>query len=80
VPIMTLQIKFTEAERALLRKLAAKNKLSEADYLRVCMIMDGVMDGDRDAIKITAGRIREKVGRKVAGLLGFDFKNAPVKA
>lgn len=80
MPILKLQIKFTDEERALLKKLAAKNDMTEADYLRVCMIMDGVLEGDRDAIKITAGRLREKVGRRVADLLGMTFTDAPVKA
>jgi hypothetical protein len=38
--------------------MAAKNNLTQADYLLVCMIMDGVLDGDRDAIKISADRLR----------------------
>lgn len=80
MPILRLQIKFTDKERALLRKLAAKNDMTEADYLRTCMIVDGVYSGDPDAIKITAGRIREKVARKVAGLLGFEVTDAPIKA
>ncbi len=60
MPVEVFGIKFTEEERALLRKRAKIEKLSEADYLRVCMIVDAVMAGDRDAIKITAGRLREK--------------------
>ena len=43
-----------------MRKRAKIEKLSEADYLRICMIVDAVLAGDRDAIKITAGRLREK--------------------
>jgi len=58
-------IKFTEEERALLRKRARIEKMSEADYLRVCMIVDAMLAGDRDAIKITAGRLREKFVARV---------------
>lgn len=80
MPICQLAIKFTEDERALLRKRAAKQKMSEADYLRVCMIFDSVMDGDSLALKITAGRMREKVGRRLAQVLGFEVTDVPVKA
>lgn len=80
MPICQLAIKFTEDERALLRKRAAKEKMTEADYLRVCMIMDSVMDGDPLAFKITGRNLREKVGRRVADLLGFQVSDAPVKA
>lgn len=77
MPILRLQIKFTDEERALLQKLAAKDGMTEADYLRVCMLMDGVMGGDRDAIRIMAGKLREKVAAKMASLLRTD---APSKA
>jgi hypothetical protein len=60
MPVEVLAIKFTEEERALLRRRAKKEKLSEADYLRVCMIMDSMISGDRGALKIMAGRLREK--------------------
>ncbi len=81
MPIMKLQIKFTDEERALLQEMAERNGMTEADYLRVCMIVDGVMSGNKQAIKITAGRLREKVGRRVADLLGLRFEqDAPSKA
>jgi hypothetical protein len=80
VPILQLAIKFTEAERALLRKRSVKLDMSEADVLRVCMVMDAMMDGDKDAFKITAGRLREKVGKRLADLVEYRPQDAPVKA
>jgi hypothetical protein len=73
-------LKLTEEERALLAKLATKRNMTEADYLRVCMVMDGVMDGDKDAVKIVGGKLRDVVGKRISELCGFDFKDAPVKA
>jgi len=73
MPIETLQIKFTDAERALLRKRSKALNMPEADVLRVCMICDAVLDGDRDAMRITTGRLREKVALKVASVLKLNF-------
>lgn len=72
MPRIMITLKLTEDERALLAKAAKANDMTEADYLRVCMIMDRVMDGDPLAIKITAGNLREKVARRVAAMLGMD--------
>lgn len=79
MPIIQVNVKLTADERALLAKGAKANDMTEADYLRVCMIMDRVMDGDPLAIKVTAGRIREKVRRKVTELLGGEL-NLSAKA
>jgi hypothetical protein len=80
MPRIMVNMKLTEEERALLAKRAVVLQMTEADYLRVCMLVDSVLDGDRDAVRIVGGNLREKVGRRVANLLGFEFKNAPVKA
>ena len=80
MPRVMVNFKFTDDERALLTKGAKANDLSEADYLRVCMVMDRVMSGDALAIKIAGGALSRVVGQRVAAILGLDFKNAPVKA
>lgn len=79
MPILTLQIKFTEDERALLRKRAKVLNLPEADVLRVSMICDAIVDGDRDAWKIGAGRLKAAVTARLSELVkGTEV--APVKA
>lgn len=71
MPRVVVNFKFTEDERLLLAKGAKANKMTEADYLRVCLIMDRFMSADPLAMKITAGHLREKVGRRVAEMCGF---------
>jgi hypothetical protein len=80
MPIETLQIRFTDEERALLRKRSKVLNMPEADVLRVCMICDAVLDGDRDAWRISTGKLREKVAMKVASALKLSFGDAPAKA
>jgi hypothetical protein len=60
MPTLMFNIKFTDEERAILRRQAKKSKSTEADHLRVCMLVDAVVEGDMQAIKLTAGRMREK--------------------
>ena len=60
MPTVLFSIKFTEEERAILRRQAKANDMTEADYLRVCMLVDAVAMGDVQALKLTAGRLREK--------------------
>lgn len=80
MPRIMVAMKLTEDERKLLSKAAKANSMTEADYLRVCMIMDRVMDADPLAMKIAGAALRVKVGQRVASLLGFKFEDAPVKA
>ena len=74
MPRIMVTMKLTDEERALLSKLSDNNRMTEADYLRVCMLVDGVMSGDRDALRIAGGQLREKVARRVSALLGFGLE------
>lgn len=74
MPISQFSIKFTSEERALLRKQAAKRGLSEADCLRVCLVVDSVMDGDPLAVKITVGRVRDLARRRMSELFGLGLQ------
>ena len=65
MPVVQFNIKFSDAERELLRKRARAEKMGEADYLRLCMIMDSVMSGDVDALKIVGGKLREKAAEGI---------------
>jgi hypothetical protein len=80
MPRIMVAMKLTEAEKALLEKRVQVSKMTMSDYLRVCMLVDSVMDGDKDAIKLMAGNLRAKVTQRLVSLLGFDEKDVPVKA
>jgi hypothetical protein len=73
-------MKLTEDERRLLAKGAKANDMTEADYLRICMIMDRVMSADPLAVKIASGALREKVGQRVAEVLGFKIVGNTLQA
>jgi hypothetical protein len=76
MPRIMVNMRLTEDERDLLAKAAKANDVSESDYLRICMLMDRVMDADPLALKICAGKLREKVGRRVAEVLGLKVTEA----
>ena len=60
MPIVQINVKLTDEERALLAKRAKRQKLSEADYLRFAMSFEAFSAGDPDAVKILGGRLRAK--------------------
>ena len=66
MPILRFEIRFSEAERALLAKRAKKAHMSEAELLRVCMVMDAVLEGDRDALGIAFVRARDKAYKRLS--------------
>jgi hypothetical protein len=70
MPVIGFNIKFSEAERALLAKRAKKEEMTEADYLRLCMLMDAMMAGDPAAVKIFGGKLREKFLARVQRWMG----------
>jgi hypothetical protein len=74
-----VNMRLTDAERALLKRRAESENLTEADYLRVCMLMDSLMSGDYGAAKIFGEKVRSKLFEKV-GLGGDRLKNALSKA
>jgi hypothetical protein len=65
MPVVAFNIKFSEAERALLAKRAKAEHMTEADYLRMCMIMDSVVSGDVDALKLIGTKLRDTVAEGV---------------
>lgn len=64
------QIRFTKAEREVLRRRAKKEGVTEADHLRMCMMMDAIVCGDIQAMGELGDRIREKVVERVMGVAG----------
>jgi hypothetical protein len=65
----TFGIRLSDAERALLKKGARALAMNEADYLRVCMVLERLSVGDLDAMKILGGRLREEIGGKLGKLV-----------
>ncbi len=62
-------IRLTTEEKALLEKRAKKERMTESDYLRVCMVMDSVISGDVDALKLVGQGLSEKLADRVRALI-----------
>ncbi|MFB3924405.1 MAG: hypothetical protein ACE145_22005 [Terriglobia bacterium] len=62
-------IRLTAEEKTLLERRAKKEKMTESDYLRVCMVMDSVISGDVDALKIVGQSLSEKLADRVRALV-----------
>jgi hypothetical protein len=65
LPVVQVNIKLTDAEFEVLERRAKKEKVTPADHLRVCMLVDAVVSGDVGAFKITGQRMREKFVRRL---------------
>lgn len=55
-----MQFKVTPAERSLIEKCARKQDMSVSEYVRACLLMEMVLDGEMQAIKIVASTIGRK--------------------
>ncbi len=72
---LPLLVKFTERERGIVRRAAAREKCSEADYIRSAIVVDAVICGDLKAIALVSERLREKLlSRLRLGRLGEAVK------
>jgi hypothetical protein len=65
MPRIMVTMKLTEDERVLLARRAEKEGLTEADYLRMCMLMDSLMSGDFAAAKIFGQKVKTKLAEKM---------------
>ena len=63
-----MQFKVTPEERRVIENRAGKEKVSVSDYVRGCVLMEMILDGDFEALKIVA----REVGRKT--LMGMRKK------
>jgi hypothetical protein len=79
MPRVMVAIQMTNEEKALLDKRAEHHGQTIGEYLRVCVLMDGVMDLDVDALKIAKHRAKAKVGERLSKLLGVDVTDALIK-
>ncbi len=55
-----MQFKMTPQERTLVEKCAKKQGMSVSEYVRACLLMEMVLDGELQAIKIVATTIGRK--------------------
>jgi hypothetical protein len=55
-----MQFKVTPQERVLIEKCAKKQDMSVSEYVRACLLMEMVLDGELQAIKIVATTIGRK--------------------
>lgn len=56
----TLQFKVTESERKLIEKCAEAEDTTVSKFVRGCVLMSLVVDGNPEAIKIVAKEVGEK--------------------
>lgn len=60
-----VQVRFSEAEKRLIDKAAAKEGLNISDYVRMVVFTDMSMFGPREIWKATIENISYKVARKI---------------
>ena len=60
-----MQFKVTPEERKLIEKVARKQGCSVSEYVRSAVIMDMVLEGEVDAMKVVV----ESIGRKAVQVL-----------
>lgn len=60
-----VQVRFSEEEKRLLDKAAAKEGLNISDYVRMVVFADMSMFGPREIWKVTIENISYKVARKI---------------
>ena len=77
MPTVRYELKFTDKERALVARRAKAAGMSEADLLRVEVVMGAMLDGDKEAFGIAFERIKEKVHARMRAILEKVDKEVP---
>lgn len=68
-----MQFRVAEDEKALIAKCAKKAGLTVSEYIRACMLMEMVVDGEVQALKI----IGRTIGLKAMDALSRRLKGSP---
>lgn len=55
-------VRVSPREKRMFERLAKKNHMTVSDYLRAGAMLSAMFDGDKEAIAITAGLVKEKFG------------------
>jgi len=71
-----MQFRVTNEEKALIEKCAEKARMTVSEYIRACMLMEMVVDGEMKALKI----IGRTIGMKAMDALSRRLKAKPVLA
>jgi len=71
-----LMIKFTERERGITRRMAQRDKCSEAEYIRSAIVVDAVVCGDLKAMQLVGERLRRKLIERLGLARQGDAVNA----
>ncbi len=68
-----MQFRVTEEEKALIEKCANKSRMTVSEYIRASMLMEMVVDGELQALKI----IGRTIGMKAMDALSRRLKATP---
>jgi uncharacterized protein (DUF1778 family) len=68
-----MQFRVTDEEKALIEKCAKKAGMTVSEYIRACMLMEMVVDGEMQALKI----IGRTIGMKAMDALSRRLKRSP---
>jgi hypothetical protein len=74
--LLPLLLNFTERERGIVRRMAARDKVSETEYIRSAIVVDAVVCGDLKAMTLVGEKLRAKLIER----LGLRGGGEPVKA
>jgi hypothetical protein len=69
-----MQFRVNEEEKALIEKCAKKAGMTVSEYIRACMLMEMVVDGEVQALKI----IGRTIGMKAMDAMSRRLKVKPV--
>ena len=69
-----MQFRVNDQEKALIEKCAKKAGMTVSEYIRACMLMEMVVDGELQALKI----IGRTIGMKAMDALSRRMKTTPV--
>ncbi|MDZ4733655.1 MAG: DUF6290 family protein [Nitrospirota bacterium] len=70
-----MQFRVNDEEKALIEKCAKKAGMTVSEYIRACMLMEMVVDGEIQALKI----IGRTIGMKAMDSLSRRLKSKPVE-
>lgn len=68
-----MQFRVAEDEKALIEKCAKKAGMTVSEYIRACMLMEMVIDGEVQALRI----IGRTIGMKAMDALSRRLKGSP---
>jgi hypothetical protein len=65
----TVLIRLTERERLILEQAAKADHTTLSDYVRVGALTSACLDGNREALKLLAGKVKESIAEQARALL-----------